>query len=289
MQERNINTSIGFNSFSIKMSDSTFQKFSKFIKEELGIKMPLEKKIMIESRLQKRLKALDLKSFEDYYDYVFSSRGKETELIHMMDIVTTNKTDFFREPAHFDFMQDVVLPEFSEKNGTRNIKVWSAGCSSGEEVYTIGIILNEAIENNQLIDFKIHGTDISVDILQKASDAVYQFSRVETIPKSIVKKYFLKHKDPSKNIIKVIPQLRNRASFQRLNFMDDYYNVNETFDIVFCRNVLIYFDRETQEKVINKLSSKLRTGGYFFIGHSESLSGFDVPLQNIKPTIFRKI
>lgn len=285
MQTRNINTSTAGSPFSIKMNDSTFQKFSKFIKEELGIKMPLEKKIMIESRLQKRLKALSMQSFEEYYDHVFSSAGKETELIHMMDIVTTNKTDFFREPAHFDFMQEVVIPEF----GGRNLKVWSAGCSSGEEVYTIGMILNEAIEHNQLTDFSIHGTDISVDILQKASDAVYQFSRVETIPKTILQKYFLKHKDPSKNIVKVVPQLRKRASFQRLNFMDDYYNVNETFDVVFCRNVLIYFDRETQEKVINKLSSKLRTGGYFFIGHSESLSGFDVPLQNIKPTIFRKI
>ncbi|HBF87316.1 MAG TPA: chemotaxis protein CheR [Bacteroidales bacterium] len=271
------------------MSNSTFDKFSKFIKDELGIKMPLEKKIMLESRLQKRLKALNFDSFDEYYNYVFSNNGKETELIHMMDIVTTNKTDFFREPAHFEFMQEYAIPEFSNKYGNRPMKIWSAGCSSGEEPYTIAMVLNEAVERNQLYDFQILGTDISVGILQKAFDATYQFSRVEPIPNTLLKKYFLKHKDPNNKIVRVIPQIRKKTTYQRLNFMDNTYNIQETFDIVFCRNVLIYFDRETQEKVINRLCTKLKTGGYFFLGHSESLSGFDVPLQNIKPTVFRKI
>lgn len=289
MQSYNINTNPPSSPFSIKMSNAIFDKFSKFIKDELGIKMPVEKKIMLESRLQKRLKALNFQSFEDYYSYVFSSNGKETELIHMMDIVTTNKTDFFREPAHFDFMQEVVIPEFTNQYGNRQMKIWSAGCSSGEEPYTIAMVLNEAVEKRNIYDYQILGTDISVSILQKAYDGIYQYSRVEPIPNTLLKKYFLKHKDPEKKIVRVIPKLRNKTSYQRLNFMDDYYNIQDTYDLIFCRNVLIYFDRETQEKVINRLCTKLKTGGYFFLGHSESITGFNVPLQNIKPTVFRKI
>jgi chemotaxis protein methyltransferase CheR len=271
-----------------RMSDSTFRRFSSFIYNELGIKMPDTKKVMLESRLQKRLKDLGYTNFDEYLDFVFSPTGQETELIHMMDVVTTNKTDFFREPTHYDFLKSFVLPEFKQNNRGAKLNVWSAGCSSGEEPYTLAMVFNDAMEENLLFDYSIFATDISTRILQRAIDAVYHISRTQGIPRNVMQKYFLKSKNPDIKTVRIIPQLRNKIVFDRLNFMDDYYNVNQQFDIIFCRNVLIYFDRETQEKVINKLCTKLKQGGYFFFGHSESITGINVPLEHIKPTIFRK-
>lgn len=245
---------------------------------------------MLQSRLQKRLRELNIASFKDYVDYVFSKEGQDNEVIHMIDVVSTNKTDFFREPVHFDFLQHDVLPAFSEETHFRTpLKIWSAGCSSGEEPYTIAISLAEVKEKYPSLDFSILGTDISSRILKSALEAIYKENRVEGVPLNIKRKYFLKSKDTANPTVRIIPELRRRVSFARLNFMDTTYNINETFDVIFCRNVLIYFDRETQEKVINKLCMKLKTNGHFFLGHSESITSMQVPLKQIKPTIFRKI
>ncbi len=276
--------------YKLQMPDAVFAKLSSFIYKQYGIKMPDVKKVMLQSRLQKRLRELKMNSYEEYCEFVFSKEGEAMELVHMIDVVTTNKTDFFREPAHFDFLNQIVLPEYitREKN-LKPLKIWSAGCSSGEEVYTLAIVLSEFQENNKKFDFSILGTDISSRILQKALDAIYTEERAANIPMDIKKKYFLKSKDRLKPTVRIISQLRNKAYYQRLNFMDDQYPVNEIFDIVFCRNVLIYFDRETQQKVINKLCMKLKPGGYFFLGHSESITGMQVPLVQLKPTVFMKI
>jgi chemotaxis protein methyltransferase CheR len=245
---------------------------------------------MLQSRLQKRLRELEMSNFKEYCDYVFSKDGINNEIIHMLDVVSTNKTDFFREPVHFDYLQANVLPEFvQQKAASKTIKVWSAGCSSGEEPYTISIVMAEFAERNPGFDFSIIGTDISTQILQKAIDAVYKEDRVAIIPLELKKKYLLKSKDRLNPTVKISQNLRRKVRFGRLNFMDNQYDVPETFDVVFCRNVLIYFDRDTQEKVIQKLCTKLRSGGYFFLGHSESIMNMDVPLRQIKPTIFQKI
>lgn len=274
--------------FNAKLSKKDFDRLSDFIFNNYGIKMPEIKHIMLQSRLQKRLRALNFDNFESYVKYVFSSKGRE-EVVHMIDVVSTNKTDFFREPQHFDFLREIVLTEAFNHSKQRYFKIWSAGCSSGEEVYTLAIVLSEFAEKNFGVDFSILGTDISTQVLQKASEAVYSMDKVDVIPIELKKKYLLRSKNKEKQSIRIIPELRSKTSYQRLNFMDNTYSVSDNFDIIFCRNVLIYFDRLTQEKVINKLSMHLKPGGYLFLGHSESVTGLNVQLRRIKPTIFRKM
>ena len=277
-----------FSYYDAKLSDKDFQKLSNFIYHQYGIKMPEAKHIMLQSRLQKRLRALRIPTFTEYVDYVFSANGHD-EIIHMMDVVSTNKTDFFREIQHFEFLLDTVLPEIFDTNHQNFVKVWSAGCSSGEEPYTLAMVLSEFQQKVRGFDFSILGSDLSTIVLEKAVHAIYPEDRVQVIPMELKKKYLLRSKDRVKPTVRIAPELRRKASFMRLNFMDDVYSAPSGFDIIFCRNVLIYFDRQTQEKVINKLCRHLRPGGFFFLGHSESVTGINVPLKQIKPTVFRRI
>lgn len=273
-----------------KLTDEDFTKLSSFIYEELGIKMPYPKKIMLQSRLHKRLADLKMASFKEYIEFVFSKEGQEDEIIKMIDLITTNKTEFFRESSHFEFLKNTALPEIcSGKSKGKTIKIWSAGCSSGEEPYTIAIVLKEFLKNYPTLDFEIFGTDISLRILQKAATAIYTEDRLDSIPIALKRKYFLKSKDQSNKTVRLVPEIRSKVNFQRLNFMDPYYSFEKEFDIGFCRNVLIYFDLETQQQVLTKITSKLKNGGFFFLGHSESLINISVPLRQIEPTIFRKI
>jgi len=274
--------------FDAKLTDADFKKLSLFIHKFFGIKMPEAKKIMLQSRLQKRLRALGIMSFKSYVEYVFSKKGSG-EIIHMMDVVSTNKTDFYREPTHFDFLKSTVLPEFTRTGMLNKLKVWSAGCSSGEEAYTISMILSDYTLARPGFDYSIYGTDISTQILKKAIDGIYTADRVDVVPLDQKRKYLLKSKDKVKKLVRIVPALRKKTKFERLNFIDSNYAVNEVFDVIFCRNVLIYFDRETQESVINKLCRNLKKGGYFFLGHSESITGINVPLKHLQPTIFQKI
>jgi chemotaxis protein methyltransferase CheR len=276
--------------FKIKMTDEDFSRLGSYVYEELGIKMPYPKKIMLQSRLQKRLIDLKMTSFRDYIEFVLSREGQQDEIISMIDLVTTNKTDFFRESSHFDYLTETALPEIcSDRLPKKVIKIWSAGCSSGEEPYTIAIVLMEFLQKYPDLDFSIFATDISMRILQKAATSIYPEERIGDIPLTLKKKYFLKSKDQTNKTVRLVPEIRSKVNFQRLNFMDSSYSVEREFDIIFCRNVLIYFDRETQQQVITKLASKLRDGGFFFLGHSESITNMSVPLRQIKPTIFRKV
>ena len=185
--------------FNAKMTDDDFNRLSDFIYKQSGIKMPYVKLIMLQSRLQKRLKELKISTYKDYVDYVFSEEGQKNEIIHMLDVVSTNKTDFFREPVHFDFLNTDVLPKFMNNiHLNYNFKVWSAGCSSGEEPYTIAITLQEFKNRNPRFDYFITATDISLQILQHASLAVYKEERISNIPLEIKRKYFLRSKDHEK-------------------------------------------------------------------------------------------
>ena len=270
----------------VSLSDKDFKRLSEFIYTNYGIKMPQQKKIMLEGRLQKRLRHWGFDNFAQYCDFVFSEQGQQAEVIHMIDVVSTNKTDFFRESAHFDFMTEHILPEYQAK-GVNHLNIWSSACSSGEEPYTIAMVMNEFIEKNKAyLRYNVLCTDISSEILAKAKQGIYQLDRIENIPLSLKRKYFLRSKGNDKPTVRIIPELRKKMSFMRLNLMDPWYNVPEKYDIIFCRNVLIYFDFETQEKVINKLCDQLKPGGYFFLGHSESAINKNVPLKQLKPTIF---
>jgi chemotaxis protein methyltransferase CheR len=269
------------------LSDTEFSKLSNFIYNEVGIKMPPAKKTLLESRLQKRLTALQISTFKDYLELVFSQKGMKSELINMIDVVTTNKTDFFREPMHFDFLNSTVFPEIAAE-GKSKIMIWSAGCSSGEEPYTLTMVCNEFREKHDAFDFAVTASDISTIVLEKAVTGIYDEQRVQDIPMSLKRKYFLKSKDPLKKNYRVVPEMRQKVNFQRLNFMDNSYENFPVQDIIFCRNVLIYFDRKTQEQVIGRLCSRLKSGGYLFIGHSESLTDMQLPLTQVRPTIFRR-
>jgi len=272
-----------------KMSLKEFGVLSEYIYNNFGIKLPPAKKVMLEGRLQKRLKANDFQTFKDYIDFLFSVDGK-SEIIFMIDAVSTNKTDFFRESMHFDYLMEAVLPKHIQDNRYGNLKIWSSAASSGEEPYTIAMCMEEFNKRNKArIGYSILGTDISVTILKKAIEAVYTIDRIANIPLALKKEYFLRSKDKTNNSVRIVPKLRQHVSYKRLNLMDtSYTEIDNDYDVIFCRNVLIYFDAETQEKVVNKLCEKLKRGGYFFLGHSESLIGKNVPLTQVKPTIFIK-
>jgi chemotaxis protein methyltransferase CheR len=285
---RNNASIMNLGSSNARMTKADFEKLSSFIYDQYGIKMPLVKKTLLESRLHKRLNNLNITNFKEYIDLVVNAKQTDYEILGMVNAITTNKTEFFREAGHFDFLTSQVLPELSERNN-KQVKLWSAGCSSGEEVYTLAMVLSEFSENNSSIDYSILGTDISTDVLDKSVSAIYPEERIEALPLFLKRKYFLKSKVAVKRTVRVVPELRKKVNFQRLNFMDASYPVNQVFDVIFCRNVLIYFDKPTQEKVIRKLCEKLYKGAWLFLGHSESITGLNLPLEQIKPTVFRKI
>jgi chemotaxis protein methyltransferase CheR len=275
--------------FNAQLGSKDFNRLSEFIHQQYGIKMPLAKKIMLQSRLQKRLRALNITNFKEYVDYVFSDKGQNEEVIHMMDVVSTNKTDFFREPVHFDFLLSDVLPEFYANTKSRHLKVWSAGCSSGEEPYTISIVLNEFTEKHPGFDYTIFASDISTIMLKSAINAIYKEEKIVNIPMSIKKKYFLRSKNKEEKKVRIISSLRRKIVFKRFNLISDSYNTPDIFDIIFCRNVLIYFNKETQQDILYKLCTRLKNNGILFLGHSESITGLELPLKILQPTIFKRL
>ncbi len=276
--------------FRSEMGDNEFKRFSELIQTEFGIKMPPSKKVLLQSRFQKRLRALGMHSYKEYCDYVFSEHGREQERLHLIDVVTTNTTHFFREPKHWEVINTIVLPDLWQRGIGRNspLRLWSAGCSSGEEPYTIAMLLAEFAAKHSGFDFSIFATDISNQILQQAQRAIYSMEKADEIPMEMKKKYLLKSKNQANPVIKIDGKIRRKVQFQRLNFMDNF-RLQEQQDIIFCRNVIIYFNRETQLILFNKFCNNLKPGGYLFIGHSESLSGMKLPVKQVAPTVFQRL
>jgi chemotaxis protein methyltransferase CheR len=270
------------------LTNSEFNTLSSLVYEKCGINLEVGKKTMVESRLNRRLRALQLHSFGAYIELVTSRGSEHDELVNMIDVVTTNKTDFFREPHHFEFLEQYVLPQFLSREESRPLRVWSAASSSGEEPYTLAMILQETKEKRLAFDYEILASDISTAVLKKAVEAIYPADRAADIPLHYRKKYVLKSKDPLNPRIRISGTLREAVKFSHINLIDSDLPVDQMQDIIFCRNVLIYFDRETQFKVINNLLAKLKPGGFLFIGHSESLHFFDLPIKQVRPTIFIK-
>ena len=282
------------------MSNREFKRFSEFIYARCGIKMPPVKKTMLTARLLKRLRELGLASYSKYYDYVSSSKGRSKELVKMIDVVTTNKTEFFREVEHFDFLAKSALPALTRsrrERSRRKLNIWSAGCSSGEEPYTLAMVLAEFFSTTQplnhsttrpLDQYAILATDISTQILARAKKAIYLKETVEPVPIMLRQKYLMRGKDSQDGLCRVVPELRHCISFRHLNFMDKDFGIRMRMDIIFCRNVVIYFDRQTQRKLFEKFYNQLVPGGYLFIGHSESLHGISEKFQNVGTTVYRK-
>jgi chemotaxis protein methyltransferase CheR len=208
--------------------------------------------------------------------------------VHLIDAVTTNKTDFFREPSHFTFMKENAVPALLKSRERQELKIWSAACSMGMEAYTAAMVLDDMARSSSAFRFRILGTDISTAVLSLARLAIYTRDVIAPVPPEFVRRYFLKSRDRASDEVRVVPELRRLTNFMRMNLMDSSYPVDRDVDIIFCRNVLIYFERETQRKVIEQLCSHLRPGGYLMVGHSESMIHSVVPgLKQVQPTVFR--
>jgi chemotaxis protein methyltransferase CheR len=269
----------------VELSPAAFNRLARYITSELGIKMPDSKLTMVQSRLLRRVRDLRMDSLDQYCDYFFeSSSGDERE--HFVNAITTNKTDFFREPQHFSCLLDVVLPAMAQR-GVR-FKAWSAGCSTGEEPYTLAMVLAEFAAAHGGFDFAILATDISTKVLGAARNGIYQEPQTVPVPVPLRRKYLLRSRSKAERATRVVPELRRKVSFHQLNFMDADYGIKDIFDAVFFRNVMIYFDRPTQEAVIRKICRNLAPGGYLFCGHSESLAGLNIPVQPIMASVYRK-
>lgn len=273
----------------IELEDKEYRRLSDFIMNRFGIKLPPSKKTLLQCRLQKRLKALHFGSFKQYVDYVFSSKENHDEISLMIDAVSTNKTDFFRETAHFDFLSEQGIRDYLKKTGKNRISIWSAGCSSGEEPYTIAMIMKDYCMINNRFDFSILATDISDRVLEHAVNGIYTEEKAQNIPLDFKRKYLLKGSNIFKNKVKVTPEIQEKVEYRKFNLLSPDYALLGKFDIIFCRNVLIYFDHDVQFRLLGQLTACLNAGGYLFLGHSESITGYTLPLLRIKPTIFQKV
>jgi chemotaxis protein methyltransferase CheR len=270
------------------LSDRHFRAIAKLIEGQVGIKLPANKRLMLEGRLHKRVRALNYSDLNEYVENLFDADHFGHELTHLIDVVTTNKTDFFREPSHFAFVKEVAVPSLLKPHGRTELKIWSAASSAGMEAYTVAMVLDDMVRSGTRFDFRVLGTDISTAMLRMAKTAVYTHDVLAPVPPAFVKRYFLRSRNHASDEVRVVPELRRLTNFMRMNLMDATYPVDRDVDIIFCRNVLIYFEKETQRKVVEQLCSHLRPGGYLMVGHSESMVHSVVPgLKQIQPTVFR--
>ncbi len=270
-----------------QMSRRNFAKLAGYIYDYSGIKMPESKKTMLEGRLRRRLRATGTRTLDEYCDRVFSGDGLANEGLHLINAVTTNKTDFFREPAHFDYLTQTILPKFKAR-GIRTVRAWSAACSTGPEPYTIAMVLDDYADTCNGPSYGILATDLDTEVLAAARAGIYPAELVDPVPATLQRKYVLASRDPARRDIRIVPSLRSAIGFARLNLMDDRYPVGEAMHLIFCRNVLIYFDKPTQRKVVSQLVDCLEPGGYLFLGHSESITGLDLPLVQVANTVFQR-
>lgn len=270
-----------------QISNRNFKQLAAYIYETAGIKMPETKKTMLEGRLRRRMRALSLPSLDAYCDHVFHAGGLEAEAIHLLNAVTTNKTDFFREPGHFDYLQRVILPGYVA-SGMERIRVWSAACSTGPEPYTIAMVLDDFARHHGGPSYGILATDLDTEVLATARAGIYPAEAIDPVPPTLKRTYVAMSRDASRAEVRMVPALRSAIGFARLNLMDDHYPVGAPMQLIFCRNVLIYFDRATQQRVVSGLVDCLAPGGYLFLGHSESVAGHDLPLIQVANSVFRR-
>jgi chemotaxis protein methyltransferase CheR len=270
------------------LGNRDFARLAALVYSEAGIRLGPEKRTMLEARLKRRLRALALDSYARYCDLLFSEEGRGDERIRFIDVVTTNKTDFFREAGHFDFLAQRALPEWTARGMDRPMLLWSAGCSTGEEPYTLAMVLSEYAEAHPGFRFRILATDISTAVLEKAEMSVYTIDSVGPVAPELRRKYLLRSRDRSSNHVRVAPELRRLVEFRRLNFMDADYGLEQKADAIFCRNVLIYFDRPTQERILRRLTDCLMPGGFLFVGHAETLHDMRLPLTPAGTALYRR-
>ncbi|MCK5820584.1 MAG: hypothetical protein KAH17_01815 [Bacteroidales bacterium] len=270
------------------LNEKAFRKLSEFIISNFGINISDNKKELLEFRLNKRLIALNFSSFDQYVDYLFSEKGIQQEPALMINEVSTNKTDFFREPMHFKVLVDTILPEISGSYKSGILPIWSAGCSSGEEAYSLAMCLQNYRTTHGGPDYHIFGSDISGTVLTKAVKAIYLMNDSIAINQDNLKRFFLRSKNNLSTEIRVARELRDKVSFDYLNLMDKEYKTSHTYPVIFCRNTLFYFDKNNRSEIVRKLISRLKPGGYLFISHTESLINMNQGLKLVFPSVYKK-
>lgn len=272
-----------------QITEREFQLFQTLIYEKTGIFLPPVKISLVSGRLGKRLRELGLETYRQYYQRVVDD-DTGGELTRMLDAITTNETQFFRESRHFDFLREQVYPRWRNEaeNGVRQRKVrlWSAACSSGEEPYSIAMSLASELCRDDDWDIRILASDISSKVLDGTRRATWPIKRADEIPQSLLKRYMLKGTGSKEGTMRAGPELRKLVDTQYINLNDSRYPVAPGVDIIFCRNVLIYFDNESRTRVINRLLDLLAPDGYLFLGHAESLSGMNRRVKSVAPAIY---
>jgi len=273
----------------MQLTDREFQLISSLVNKICGITLGEKKRSLVAARLQKVLLAGGFGSFQEYYEYIIQDTSGEA-LLNLVDQISTNHTYFFREKEHFDFLINVALPAISEEqrnNGRRKVRIWSAGCSSGEEPYTLAMILKEYLGGNALhMDAGILATDISFSVLETAMAGIYPADKMLQVPISYRQRYFSPLKDGNWAVKQC---LKDMVLFRRLNLMSREFRFKGLFQVIFCRNVMIYFDKATRRELIEKLHRYTETGGYLLIGHSETLDREAGLYKYIKPSIYKRI
>ena len=271
-----------------ELADQEFHLFQALVLRESGIHLGAKNRAMLVSRLWKRLRALELNSFSAYYRRV---KADPQEMVLMLDCICTNETHFFREPAAFECLRSRVFTEWMAEAGagkrSRTIRVWSAACSTGEEAYSLGMTILAHFPPETGWKVEIIGTDLSTKVLARASEAVWPAEKLAGVPVEYQRRFLLKGYGPEKGKIKVVEDLRKLIRFQRLNLTQEPYSIDGSFDLIFCRNVLIYFEWETKVKVVDQLGKYLTPRGYMFLGHAESLHSVADKLRVVTPKVFR--
>lgn len=274
-----------------QLSQADFRRLAEFIHNYSGIKMPPAKKTMVEGRLRRRLRATGTETLAAYCRFVFEDGGLAEEAIHLIDAVTTNKTDFFREADHFRFLVDYVVPKLQasrQVSPSTPLKAWSAACSVGAEPYTLAMVFAEVARLTPGFRAQVLATDICTDVLETAILAIYPEAMIEPVPMDLRRRYLLRARDGGGRV-RMAPEIRQMVQFGRVNLIEPPYPIDHGMHVVFCRNILIYFDKATQREVLDHLCQHLRPGGFLFIGHSESLTGFGLPVQPVAATVFERI
>jgi chemotaxis protein methyltransferase CheR len=272
------------------LSRQTFQCLARRITHMTGIQMPPSKREMVQARLQRSVREAGLESVEAYAQHLASPQASEEELVRLINAVTTNKTDFFRENSHFVQLRNQILPEWSDRidRGDR-MTAWSAACSTGEEPYTLAMTLAQHADTTPGFRFRILATDISTRVLEQARLGIYTREQARDIPRELRARFLLAGQGADSHLVRMAPELRASVAFHRMNLMDANYPLQARFDVIFCRNVFIYFDRQTQVEVVDKLCRHLHRGGYLFIGHSETLAGASLPLVPLGDACYQKV
>jgi chemotaxis protein methyltransferase CheR len=271
-----------------KISDEQFKFFTQYLSSQYGLRISPDKRVLLESRLISRLNMLKLESIEEYIEHTFKSKQANNEYQYFVEQITTHKTFFFRENYQFDFLGRNLDGYMRRYCTSGPLNIWSAGCSTGEEVYTLGMVLNEKRQEIPNLDYRIIGTDISIPSLKKAAQGLFS-AELENLPTSYKEKYFLPADPASGQILQFNhADVKSKIRLGVLNLNNPVYNLPHAFDFIFCRNVTIYFDAKTRNEVLKRIVDKLKPGGYLFLGHSETALGTTLPIKGIQPTIYQK-